>query len=192
MVEYFTLLTLLSHLQIHQWHYFSNNIAKRKGGVGYFINSKVIFKGFTLVSFDNNLAEQSAGVLYTAHSYISFKANSSLTLTHNAALLSGGALYFDTNSNITLFQFTNLRFYYNRASSGGAILANNYSSITLAENSVLSFASNSAAQYGGAIFLNLTAVMINNCLHRNCLNFTDNVANVVGDSVYQKYAMAVQ
>ena len=164
---------------------FSNNMAKRKGGVGYFLNSKVIFKGYTNVSFNNNTAEQNAGVLYIAHSYISFAANSSLKLTHNTVTLNGGALYFDTNSNVTFFQFSNLKFYYNRASYGGAIFANDHSIITLTENSVLLFVSNTAVQYGGAIFLDITAAMMNNCLDRNCITFFDNIANILGDSLYQ-------
>ena len=163
---------------------FSVNSAKRNGGVGYFFNSTVIFKGSTIVKFSNNLAEQNAGVLYSAHSCISFKENSSLKLTYNTVTLNGGALYFDTNSNVTLSQFSNLNICHNRASYGGAILANNHSSITLTGNPVLSMESNKATQYGGAIFLEITAVMIDDCSSKNCVNFTDNIANVLGDSLY--------
>ena len=58
-------------------------------------------------------------------------------------------------------------------------------SITVSGNSVLLFADNRAAQYGGAIFLDITTVMINNCNSKNCINFIDNIANVLGDSLYQ-------
>ena len=164
---------------------FLNNIAKREGGVGYFnLYSKVIFEGFTAVRFNNNIAEQNAGVLYSAQSYISFKANSSLTLTHNTAL-NGGALYFDSVSNVSFSEFTNLKFYYNRASYGGVIIIAYYSSIILTGNPILIFESNSASQYGGAIFLDITTVMINKCLDRSCMKFFDNIANVLGDSLYQ-------
>ena len=165
---------------------FSNNIAKRSSGVGHFsLNSKVLFQGSTTVRFTNNLAEQNAGVLYSVGSYISFKENSSLTLLHNTAVLNGGALYFDFDSNIIFTQFTKVKFAFNKAFRGGAILANDNSRVIFRENSILLFTKNSAVQYGGAIVLDINAVMINHCSSENCVNFIDNIANVLGDSVYQ-------
>ena len=165
---------------------FSNNTAKRKGGVGYFsLNSNVLFEGLTAVKFHNNVAEQNAGVIYTTHSYISFTANSRLTFAQNKATLNGGALHFDSNSNVIFSQFTNIKFCSNIGSNGGAILANDHSNITLAGNSMLLFANNSANQYGGAIFLEVTAVMIINCNSKNCINFKDNIAYILGDCLYQ-------
>ena len=106
---------------------FSNNTARRKGGVGYSsLNSKIIFECSTVVRFYNNLAEQNAGVLYSAHSYILFKGNSSLISTHNTVTLNGGAFNLDLKSNISISQFTNLKFYGNKATYGGAILANDH------------------------------------------------------------------
>ena len=165
---------------------FSNNTARRNGGVGYSsLNSKLIFECTTVVRFYNNLAELNAGVLYSAHSYILFKGNSSLTSTNNTVAFNGGAFNLDLKSNASFSQFTNLTFCGNKATYGGAILANDHSGITVSGNSVLLFADNRAAQYGGAIFLDLTAVMINNCSNKNCINFTDNIANVLGNSLYQ-------
>ena len=165
---------------------FSINKARKKGGVGYSsLRSKLIFEGSTVVKFYNNLAELNAGVLYSAHSYILFKGNSSLTLAHNTVALKGGAFNLDLKSSASFSQFTNLKFYGNKATYGGAILANDHSSITVSGNSVLLFADNRAAQYGGAIFLDITTVMINNCSNKNCINFTDNFANVLGNSLYQ-------
>ena len=162
----------------------SVNSAKRNGGVGCFLSSTVRFKGSTTAKFSNNIAEQNAGVLYSARSCISFEENSSLTFTHNTVTLNGGALYFGTNTNATFSQFTSLSIFWNRASYGGAILVSNHSSITLNGNSVLLMEDNKATQYGGAIFLDITAVMINNCNNKNCVNFTNNIANVLGDSLY--------
>ena len=166
----------------------SNNTAQRKGGFGYLsLNSKLIFKGSTTVRFENNIAVQNAGVLYCTQSYTSFKANSNITLIHNSVTLHGGALYFHSNSNVKFSHFTNLMFYSNKAFDGGAISANN-SIITLTGHLVILFANNRAAQYGGAIFLDNTAVMINNCSNKNCINFWDNFANVLGNSLYQNIA----
>ena len=165
---------------------FSNNTARRNGGVGYSsLNSKLIFECSTVLRFYNNLAEQNAGVLHSSHSYIFFKGNSSLTITHNTVALNGGAFNFNIKSNASFSQFTNLKFYGNKATYGGAISANDHSSITVSGNSFLLFADNRAAQYGGAIFLDITTVMINDCSNKNCINFTDNIANVLGDSLYQ-------
>ena len=166
---------------------FYNNIARRRGGVGHFVlNSNVTFAGTTAVKFDNNKAEQNAGVLYLAQSNISCKENSILTSTDNTATLNGGAFYFDYYSNVTFSQFTNFTFNHNRALHGGAILVNDHSNITITGSSVLAFVNNSAAQYGGAIFLDTTALMIaiDNCNHS--IKFKDNIANVLGDSLYQK------
>ena len=46
---------------------------------------------------------------------------------------------------------------------------------------------NNNAQYGGAIFLDTTAVMINSS-YKNCINFTNNIAKVLGNSIYQEAA----
>ena len=165
---------------------FSNNTAKRSGGVGYLsLNSKMLFQGLTAVRFHNNKAEQNAGAIYTTHSYISFTANSRLTLVQNTATFNGGALYFDFNSNVKFSQFTKIKFCFNIGSYGGAISANDYSNITLAGNSMLLFANNSATQYGGAIFLDITALVIINCSSKNCTNFKDNIAYILGDCLYQ-------
>ena len=163
---------------------FYNNIAQRKGGVGYLLNSSMTFEDYAVVKFDNNIAEQTAGVLYSAQSYILFMANTSVTLTYNKAL-NGGALYFDSYSEVTFSQFTNLKFYFNKAFYGGAIIANDHSSIILTGNSALLFVNNSAAQYGGAIFLDMTAVVINKCSSLNCIKFKENLANVLGNNLYQ-------
>ena len=164
-----------------------SNIAKRTGGVGHFVlNSNVMFGGTTTVNFNNNKAEQNAGVLYFAQSSISCKENSILTFSHNTATLNGGALCFDYYSNVTFSQYTNLTICCNRALYGGAVLVNDHSNITMTGNSVLAFVGNSAAQYGGAIFLDTTALMIAIDNYNHSIKFEDNIANILGDSLYQK------
>ena len=192
---------------------FYNNKARQNGGVGYFsLDSKGIFEGTTIMNYYNNIAEQNAGVLYSINSKIFFKGNSMLTLTHNRATSNGGAFHFDHHSDVLFSQFTNVTLDHNIALYGGAVLANDHSSIKITGNSVLQFANNEAtmgggaaniihnstfilkyhitvnftsnkAQYGGSILLDASAAMIN--YDNNSINFINNDARILGNSIYQ-------
>ena len=70
--------------------------------------------------------------------------------------------------------------------SGGAVNVLNNSTIILDNHVNISFIDNNA-QYGGAIFLDATAVMVNSsCI--NYINFKNNIAKVLGNSIYQDAA----
>ena len=71
------------------------------------------------------------------------------------------------------------------AEGGGALQAVTVSSVTLMHN-IGKFINNSA-QYGGAIFLDTTAVMVNNS-NDNYINLKNNVTRILGNSVYQDVA----
>ena len=66
---------------------------------------------------------------------------------------------------------------------GGAAKVLNGSSIMLKDFTNIKFTENSA-QYGGAIFLDATAIMVNNSDETNT-NLTNNIAKVLGNSLYQ-------
>ena len=68
---------------------------------------------------------------------------------------------------------------------GGAINVHvlNNSRIMLNDNASVKFIDNNA-QYGAAVFLDTTAIMIIES-DKNCINFTNNIAKVLGSSVYQ-------
>ena len=134
---------------------FHNNKARQSGGVGYFnFNSKLKFEGTIAVRFDNNMADKNAGVFYSVRSYIQFKDYSTISVTNNKANFDGGGLYFDKNSDVLFTEFTNITFQYNKAFYGGAILVNDHSNITITGKSVLLFISNEATQSGGAEYFN--------------------------------------
>ena len=72
------------------------------------------------------------------------------------------------------------------AENGGALQAVTVSSVTLMYNISIKFINNSA-QYGGAIFLDTTAVMVNNS-YDNYINLKNNVTRILRNSVYQDVA----
>ena len=70
--------------------------------------------------------------------------------------------------------------------NGGAVNIFNESNMILDDHINISFIDNNA-QYGGAIFLDTTAVLVNSS-YKNCINFTNNIAQISGNSVYQDAA----
>ena len=70
--------------------------------------------------------------------------------------------------------------------SGGAINILNKSNIILDGHVNITFFSYNA-QYGGAIFLDTTSVIVNN-ISKKYINFTNNIAKVSGNSIYQDVA----
>ena len=140
---------------------FNSDKARQCGGVGHFnFNSKVIFEGIITVRFDNNIAEKNAGIIYSARSNILFKENSTISVTNNKATFDGGGLYFDKHSEVLFTEFANITFQYNRAFYGGAISGNDHSNITVTGNSVILFLNNEATQSGGAGYFNYSCNFI--------------------------------
>ena len=70
---------------------------------------------------------------------------------------------------------------------GGAVKILNDSMVTLKDHFSIKFVNNNA-QYGGAIFLDATSLMVNNDSYKNCINFTNNIAKVLGNLIYQDAA----
>ena len=68
---------------------------------------------------------------------------------------------------------------------GGAATVLTNSTFTLQDNVTINF-SNNHAHYGAAMFLDATAVIIGS--HKSIINFTNNFARIVGNSIYQDVA----
>ena len=170
---------------------FDNNKARQIGGhgVGYFVNTKVMFEGNVTVKFDNNMAEQNAGVLYSKNSNLLLKGNSNVTLTNNKAILNSGALYFEYNSNVTISEFTNITLNNNRACYGGGVLVNNYFNISSTANPVLLSINNEVTQSGGDGYFDFhynfiikgnanVTFEINKALHGGAVCFNNNAKQI--------------
>ena len=193
------------------------NRATLNGGALHFdYNSDVLFSQSTNITLHHNSAAYGGAILANDHSNITLTGNSLLLFINNEATRRGGAGYFNSNScfmikenamatfdnnraihggavyianNITLiFEGYSTAYFYNNLASedGGAVKAFNDSSITLKDHITIKFINNSA-QYGGAVFLDTTAVMVNNSC-KNCINFKHNFARILGSSVYQDVA----
>ena len=190
---------------------FSNNKARQSGGVGYFsLHTKVKFEGITAARFDNNKAFYGGAILVTDHSNITLIENSVLSFVSNEATQNGGAGHFYNNCNFVIQENAMVMFDNNEALyggalcvsdktnivikgrstalfnsnvatiSGGAIEVVNKSSLSLRDDMYINFTINSA-QYGGAIFLDKSAVIINNS---NNVFFKNNKAKFKGNSMY--------
>ena len=178
-------------------------------------NSNVTFRGYSNVSFIGNKASQDGGAVYSySMCKIATANNSKLTFLNNTARNNGGAVFASDNSSITVTGNSVLSFINNEASYGGAICISEKSKLMFQENSTAFFSRNSAivsggalkvssnssitlndhitvqlndniADYGGAIFLDTTAVMVNNSDNITLIN---NVGKILGSSVYQDIA----
>ena len=194
---------------------FDGNIADNGGGL-YLTKILTLFSEDTKITFQYNRANYGGAILAYDHSNVTVSGFSVLAFLNNEALQSGGAGYFNCSCNIIIKETSVVTFNYNKAFQAGAICINdrakftikgnttalfynnlgtvgggsikllNYSSMRLYDNITLKFINNNA-QYGGAIFLDTTAVMVNNSCN-NCVNFTNNIAKVSGNSVYQEVA----
>ena len=67
---------------------------------------------------------------------------------------------------------------------GGAVKVLSNSSILLKDHIFVKFTNNSA-QYGGAIFSDTTSAVMVNSSDKNCIEFTNNIAKISGNSMYQ-------
>ena len=195
----------------------THNKATLNGGAMYIDQrSGVSFSEFTNITFQYNSAFYGGAILANDHSNITTMGNSVLLFSSNEADQSGGAIYFNYSCNFNIKENTVVKFYYNNALKGGAICINIKSKLVFEGSSTTLFCNNLAtvdggavkvmkdsnvtlkdlisikftsnnAQYGGAIFLDTTAVMVNSS-YKKCINFTNNIAEVSGNSVYQDAA----
>ena len=180
-------------------------------------SSEVTFRGNSNISFVNNKASQDGGAVYSySMCKITTTDNSTLTFLNNTARNNSGAVFTSDNSGITMTGNSALSFINNEASHGGAICISEKSKLLFQENSTAFFSKNSAivsggalkvssnsnitlndhitvqlndnsADYGGAIFLDTTAVMVNNS-NKIHVKFTNNIGKILGTSVYQDIA----
>ena len=178
-------------------------------------SSNVTFRGNSNVSFVNNKANQDGGAVYSySMCKIATADNSKLTFLNNTARNNGGAVFSSDNSSITMTGNSVLSFINNEASHGGAICISEKSKLMFQESSTALFSINSAivsggalkvssnsritlndhitvqlndnsADYGGAIYLDATAVMVNNS---NNVTLINNIGKILGSSVYQDIA----
>ena len=162
---------------------FHDNTADN-GGAFYFTNSNITVKETSMVSFYNNKAIRNGGTGYlNSHCVFLLEQNVKVMFDNNKAL-SGGALCIDMMTKFIVRGNSTTLLYNNVAiEGGGALQVLNDSRITLQDHITIKFVNNTA-QYGGAVFLDATAVMINNS-NNNCMDFTNNIAKILGNSVYQ-------
>ena len=192
----------------------THNKVTSNGGVFYFdYNSDVFFSQFSKIIFSHNSALYGGAVSANDHSKITVTGNSMLSFVNNEASQSGGAGYFSYYCNVIMEQDAMVTYDNNKALQGGALCFNNKTSFLSKENSTTLFYNNLAtvgggsaavltnstftlqddvtinfinshAQYGGAIFLDTSAVMVNSS-DKNSITFTNNIARIVGNSIYQ-------
>ena len=192
----------------------THNKVTSNGGAFYFdYNSDVFFSQFSNITFSHNSALYGGAVSANDHSKITVTGNSMLSFVNNEASQSGGAGYFSYYCNVIMEQDAMVTFDNNKALQGGALCFNNKTSFLSKENSTTLFYNNLAtvgggsaavltnstftlqddvtinfinshAQYGGAIFLDTSAVMVNSS-DKYSITFTNNIARIVGNSIYQ-------
>ena len=163
---------------------FDENTADN-GGAFYFTNSNITVKETSRVSFYNNKAIRNGGTGYlNSHCVLLLEQNVKVIFDNNKAL-SGGALCIDMMTKFIVRGNSTTLFYNNLAiDGGGALQVLNDSRITLQDHISIKFVNNSA-QYGGAVFLDTTAAMINYNSDNNYMDFTNNIAKILGNLAYQ-------
>ena len=194
---------------------FNGNMADNGGALYSDCGSNILFAEFTNLKFHCNKAFYGAAILANNHCNILLTGNSDLLFTGNEAMHSGGAGYFNYSCNIIVKENVVVKLDNNRALHGGAICIKNKTVLLFKENSTAHFCNNQAtvgggavkvlndsgftveeyasikfadniAQYGGAIFLDETAAMVNNNSGKSYINFTNNLAKILGNSVYRE------
>ena len=193
---------------------FNGNTADN-GGALYFDNSSnILFSEFTSIKFHHNRAFYGGAILANDHCNVTLTGNSDLLFAGNEATQSGGAGYFNYSCNLNMQGSSVIAFDKNIALHGGAICIRNKTELLFKENSTAYFCNNLAtvgggavkvlndssfmvnehanikfvdnnAQYGGAIFLDATAVMVNNS-GKSDIILTNNIAKILGNSVYKE------
>ena len=193
---------------------FDGNMADN-GGTFYSTNSTIKFKDTSMISFNNNSALYGGAVSANDHSNITVTGNSVLQFFNNEASQSGGAGYFSFHCNIIMEEDAMVTFHNNKALQGGSLCFNdktnflskenftaffnnnvatmnggaaiilNNSTFTLQDSVTMDF-SNNHAHYGAAMFLDTSAVI--NSSDTISINFTNNIARILGNSIYQDVA----
>ena len=192
----------------------NNNKATLNGGALYFDNnSDVLFTEFTNVTIHNNRALCGGAVFANKFSNTTVTGNTIIFFVSNEATQSGGAGYFNYNCNFIIKENATVTFDDNKALHGGAVGISNKTKFIIEENSIVYYCNNlgtvgggaikvsdsritlkeyttikftnNNAVYGGAILLDTTGVMVNNSYNKHCINFTNNIAKISGNSVYQ-------
>ena len=176
-------------------------------------HASVKFKLSGTVRTQNNRALHGGAVLANKCSNITATGKSIIFFVSNEATQSGGAGYFNYNCNFIIKENAKVTFDDNKALHGGAVGISNKTKFIIAENSMVYFCNNlgtvyggaikvsdsritlkdyvtfkftnNNAVYGGAILLDTTGVMVNNSYNKHCINFTNNIAKISGNSVYQ-------
>ena len=165
---------------------FHRNTAYYGGAVSGNDHCNITLTGNSILLFDGNEATQSGGAGYLHYNCASVvQENVVVTFDNNRALY-GGALCI-RNKTESLFKGNSAAIFYNNIATvgGGAVQVLNDSSITINDHTTVKFISNNA-QYGGAVFLDVTAVIFYNNNNEACINFTSNIAKVLGNSLYQE------
>ena len=163
---------------------FHHNNALYGGAILANDHCNITLTGNIVVLFVRNEATQSGGAGYfNSHCYFIIKENA-MVMFNDSRAFRGGAMCIDNHSKLT-FKGNSTAFFYNNLAieGGGAINALNKSNLTLKDHIYITFVNNSA-QFGGAIHLDATAVMVNSSDKKH-LHFKNNVAGILGDSVYQ-------
>ena len=192
---------------------FADNTADNGGAIYFTDDSDILFSDFTNTTFRHNIGFYGGAISANNNCDITLSGNSNLLFIHNEAAQSGGAGYFNYSCNFIIQENTMVALDNNKALhggavciksetalifkgnsaacfcnnlatvSGGAVNVLNDSSVTVQKNATIKFVDNNA-QYGGAIFLDTSATMVNNS-DETCISFTNNIAKVLGNSVYQ-------
>ena len=134
-----------------------------------------------MVSIYYNKAIRNGGAGYlNIHCVFILEDNAKVIFNNNKAFY-GGAIFIDMMTKFIVRGNSTTFFHNNLANAGGgALRVTDDSSITLMNYVIIKFANN-IAQYGSAIFLDTTAIMVNNSASK-CMDFTNNIAKI---SIYQ-------
>ena len=132
---------------------FSDNSAVKGGAVGNRDNSKLAIRGRSLLTFTGNTATKGGGgaVYCTTNSIMSFYENSTVKFYNNRAALRGGAIHSFHYSHFTFQGNSCVSFINNTARFGGAIHAHTNSRASFDDFSTITFTENTADENGGAL-----------------------------------------
>ena len=161
---------------------FDNNKATQNGGAMYLQkDSNATFEGNPTVKFHNNEATLGGAKNCNSNSDISSKGNPKITFSQNGAKL-GGAIYI-VMSNITITDYSELKFTYNTAlQDGEAMFLDKKYRIIVTGNALITYKFNTASNYGGAIYSRTDESMIN--FNVTNIHFDNNHARTAGSSVF--------
>ena len=133
----------------------ATNSKAYNGGTVYITdNSSILFTGNSTILFYRSRANGNGGSIYAANnSSVIFEENSAMAFNDSIAYINGGVLYIAYFSCVTLKGYSELMFFFNRASNGGTMYIIDHSNITVEGNSVGNFSDNAADTNGGAAYI---------------------------------------